>query len=222
MRRWVPLLSVVLIFAASPVLGQESKSPSETKPAADTKSAAAPTALAIGSTVPMADVAMTGVDGKPLTLAKAAGKKGTLVVFTCNACPWVKNWETRIAAVGNAAVKAGIGVVAINPNDPEVNAEDGFDEMKKRAKKLGLKFPYVVDATSGVARAFGATRTPEAFLFDAEGKLVYHGTIDDSPRDPEGVKEAYLQQAVNAVASGQAVPLAETKSLGCTIKFRKV
>ncbi len=176
--------------------------------------------LSLGDAVPMADVKLTNVNEQELTLASAAGKKGTLVVFTCNACPWVKLWEKRVAEIGNAANAAGLGVVAINSNDPAVNAEDGFAEMKKRAKTLKLKFPYVVDATSDVARAFGATRTPEAFVFDASGKLVYHGTVDDSPRNAFAVKDAWLKDAVNAVASGKGVPVAETKAMGCSIKFR--
>ena len=180
-----------------------------------------PAAIAIGTEIPMADAKLKGVDGKEVTVADLAGKNGTLVVFTCNACPWVKKWENRIAAIGNAAVKRGIGVVAINANDPSLNAEDSYEEMVKRAKKLGLKFPYTVDATSDVARAYGATRTPEAFLFDASGKLVYHGTIDDNANDAKAVKQSYLRQAVDAVAAGKAVPMAETKSLGCSIKFRK-
>jgi hypothetical protein len=84
-----------------------------------------------------------------------------------------------------------------------------------------MKFAYAYDATSGIARAFGATRTPEAFLFDASGKLVYHGTIDDNADDATAVKDPYLANAVNAVAGGKAVPVAETKALGCGIKFRK-
>lgn len=177
--------------------------------------------LAIGDAVPMGDVKMKNVNGKELTLAGSAGKNGTLVVFTCNACPWAKKWEKRVADIGNAALAAGLGVVAINPNDPSVNAEDGFAEMQKRSRALKLKFPYVVDATSDVARAFGATRTPEAFVFDAQGKLVYHGTIDDNANDAAAVKEAWLRDAVNAVAAGKDVPVAETKAFGCTIKFRK-
>lgn len=183
--------------------------------------ATGPTALALGASAPMADVAMKGVDGKSLSIAQAAGAKGTLVVFTCNACPWVKNWQTRIAEVGNAAAKQGIGVIAINANDPAQNAEDGYDEMKKRAKQLGMRFPYVVDASSDVARAFGASKTPEAFLFDAKGKLVYHGTIDDNARDAKAVKSRWLSDAVVAVAAGKSVAEAQTKALGCSIKFRK-
>jgi len=140
--------------------------------------------LAIGDAVPMKDVKMAGVDGKSVTLASVAGKKGTLVVFTCNHCPWAKMWQTRVTEIGNAAGKVGIGMVAINANDPAEYPEDGMDGMKQRAKELKIKFPYVVDATSDVARAFGASRTPEAFLFDADGKLVYHGTIDDNANDP--------------------------------------
>ena len=189
---------------------------------ASSQETSAPVSLALGASAPKAEVAMKGVDGKSLTIAQAAGKKGTLVIFTCNACPWVKNWETRIAEVGNAAVKSGIGVIAINSNDPSQNDEDGFDEMRARAKKLGLRFPYVVDATSDVARAFGATRTPEAFLFDAEGELVYHGTVDDNARDAKAVKSRWLSEAVVAVSSGKPVSEAETRALGCSIKFRKV
>ncbi len=206
-----PLLTAFALSAllAVPASAQETAAPT------------APTALELGASAPMADVPMQGIDGKSLTIAKATGKKGTLVIFTCNACPWVKNWETRIAEVGNAAAKSGIGVIAINPNDPAQNAEDGFDEMKKRAKKLGLRFPYVVDASSDIARAFGATRTPEVFLFDAKGKLVYHGAIDDNARDAKAVEARWLSDAVVAVAAGKPVGESKTKALGCTIKFRK-
>lgn len=176
--------------------------------------------LAIGDAMPMGDVKMKNVSGRDVTLAANAGKQGTLVVFTCNACPWAQKWQTRVAEIGNSALKAGLGVVAINANDPSVNAEDGYKQMQQRAKDLGFKFPYVVDATSDVARAFGATRTPEAFVFDAGGKLVYHGTVDDNANDAAAVKEAWLKDAVNAVSEGKAVSVAETKAMGCGIKFR--
>ena len=156
-----------------------------------------------------------------MTLASVAGKKGTLVVFTCNHCPWAKMWQTRVTEIGNAAGKAGLGMVAINSNDPSAYPEDDMNGMKQRAKQLGMKFPYVVDATSDVARAFGASRTPEAFLFDASGKLVYHGTIDDNAEDASAVKDAWLKDAVDAVAAGKTVTTAETKSMGCSIKFRE-
>lgn len=176
--------------------------------------------LKLGKPAPMQTVKMMGVDGKEITLANAAGKQGTMVIFICNHCPWVKGWQTRIAAVGNAAMEKGLGVVAINANDPSEYPEDSFDEMKTRAEQVGYKFPYVVDATSEVAKAFGASHTPEAFVFDAKGKLVYHGAVDDNMRDASAVKSHWLADAVNSVASGKKVAVAETKALGCSIKMR--
>jgi thiol-disulfide isomerase/thioredoxin len=180
----------------------------------------APRALAIGAGVPMADVKMASVDGRSLSIADVKGAKGTLVLFTCNSCPWVKAWEPRIARLGNAYAKQGIGVIAINPNDPAAKAEDDFATMQARARSLGLKFPYVVDGSSDVARAFGATRTPEAFLFDRGGKLVYHGAVDDNAREPEKVTARWLRDALEAAVAGKDVAVKETKSLGCAIKFR--
>lgn len=189
--------------------------------AGETATAPAPVSLALGATAPMADTKMKATNGKEVSIADVKGAKGTLVVFTCNACPWVKKWESRVVKLSNEATKKGIGVIAINSNDPNVVAADGYDQMVVRAKERGMKFAYAFDATSDIARAFGATRTPEAFLFDAGGKLVYHGTIDDNADDAGAVKEKYLANAVNAVAGGKAVPVAETKALGCGIKFRK-
>lgn len=183
-------------------------------------SAQAADRLQIGAKPPMATTEMEGVDGKKITIAKAKGAKGTLVIFTCNHCPYVKAWEQRIAAIGNEWSKKGFGVVAINPNDPSEKPEDSMDGMKARAQKLGLTFPYVVDSTSGIAKAFGATKTPEIFLFDANDKLVYYGAVDDNAEEPSKVKQPYLKNALEAVAAGKPVPMAETKALGCSIKFR--
>ena len=201
------------LFAASLVL--------VSGPATAGETASAPSALALGAKAPMATTKMKTANGKEVSIADVKGAKGTLVVFTCNACPWAKKWESRIVELGNDAGKKGIGMIAINSNDPNVNADDSYAVMQTRAKERGMKFAYAYDATSGIARAFGATRTPEAFLFDASGKLVYHGTIDDNADDAAAVKDAYLANAVNAVAGGKAVPVAETKALGCGIKFRK-
>lgn len=177
-------------------------------------------ALELGDTAPKIDVEMKNVDGNQLAIQDIKGEKGTLVIFTCNSCPWVKAWEDRIAEIGNTFQHKEIGVIAINSNDPDRNSEDSFSMMQQRAEKKGFTFPYVMDATSDIARAFGATRTPEAFLFNSEGKLVYHGTIDDNARNPEEVEETYLKDALNAVVAGNEVPTPETKALGCTIKFR--
>jgi peroxiredoxin len=180
--------------------------------------------LALGAKAPMADTKMKNVDGKTVSIAEVAAKgpKGTLVVFTCNHCPYAKAWEQRIVELANAYGKKGIGVILINANDPAKYKDDDFPEMQARAKSLGMQVPYVVDETSAVARAFGATVTPEAFLFGRDQKLVYHGTIDDNHKEPAKVQKRYLRDALDAVVSGKAPPTAETKSLGCGIKFRKV
>jgi nitrous oxide reductase accessory protein NosL len=177
--------------------------------------------LALGEPAPAADVRMKNVDGREISIAEVAGTKGTLVLFMCNACPWVKAWRARIVAIGNRCRQEQIGMIAINSNDPGTVPEDDFPTMQKDAKTFRMRFPYVVDATSGVAAAFGATRTPEAFLFDAGGRLVYHGTIDDNAKEPGRVKARYLEDALRAVREGRAVAAAETKALGCSIKFRK-
>jgi thioredoxin-related protein len=190
-------------------------------PPALAQDAPAPTPIALGTAMPMADAKLKNVDGKDVTLAATAkGKKGTLVIFTCNACPWAKKWEGRVAKIGNDAAKRGLGVVAINSNDPERNKEDGYDVMQARAKSRGMKFAYAMDRTSDVARAFGASRTPEVFLFDAAGTLVYHGAIDDNADDAAKVTKPYLEDAVTAVAAGKSVSTAQTKALGCSIKYR--
>ena len=176
--------------------------------------------IALGDAAPLADARLKNVDGKEVSLASVKGKNGTLVVFSCNACPWAKAWETRIVELGNTYSKKGVGVIMVNPNDPAVVADDGYDAMVARAKERKMAFPYAVDATSDLARAFGATRTPEAFVFDKSGKLVYHGTIDDNAKEPAKVSNRYLRDALDAVVAGKNVSVAETKALGCSIKFR--
>jgi peroxiredoxin len=177
-------------------------------------------ALSIGAAIPSAAVKMKNVDGRMLSIADVEGAKGTLVLFSCNSCPWVKAWEGRITELGNTYRQEGIGVIQINSNDPSARSEDSYAEMQQRAMERGFEFPYVVDATSDVARAFGASHTPEAFLFDAAGRLVYHGTIDDDAHDPDHVQNHYLRDALAAVVAGTEVPVRETKALGCSIKFR--
>jgi hypothetical protein len=188
--------------------------------AAQAAYAEANTALPLGSPIPSATVKMKNIDGKLLSIHDIAGNKGTLVVFTCNHCPYAKAWEKRVATLANSYSQQGIGAILINANDPAAYPEDAFPEMQTRAKSLSLRVPYVVDDTSNAARAFGASVTPEAFLFAADGKLAYHGTIDDNRADPDKVTAHYLGDALAAVAAGHAPKTTETKSLGCSIKFR--
>ena len=184
-----------------------------------TSSGQAAERLKLGEKAPMTNVKMKNVDGKEVSIADAVGKNGTLVIFSCNHCPFAKAWEGRIAEIGNAYMDKGVGVIVINSNDPAVQPPDSYDEMQKRAKERSFHFPYVVDATSDVARAFGATRTPECFLFDKGGKLVYWGAIDDNHKDANAVKSHYLRDALDALLAGKPVSVAETKAVGCGIKF---
>ncbi len=222
-------LNAALLWAAAAVACTKTQSPgAEQKPQAAVVSPAAPSAsapsadgpLAIGGTMQLPDNQMRNVDGQMVSIRSVKKDKGTLVIFSCNHCPYVKAWEERIVEIGNEAMDKGIGTIAINSNDPNNRPEDSFEQMQARARDKGMKFPYVVDETSGVARAYGATKTPEVFLFDANDKLVYHGAIDDNSEDASGVKTPYLRQALEAVLTGQPVPMAETKALGCGIKFR--
>jgi peroxiredoxin len=176
-------------------------------------------ALDVGDQIVSTTVKMKNVDESQVSIADVAGAKGTLVLFTCNACPFVKAWEERIATLGNQFRAKGIGVIAVNSNDPSVNGEDSFARMQERARNRGFEFPYAVDAGSRVAQSMGATRTPEAFLFDAKGKLVYHGVIDDNAHAADDVEQHYLRDALQALVDGTEVAVKTTKALGCTIKF---
>jgi peroxiredoxin len=172
-----------------------------------------------GDPRPDAAVKMKNYDSRDMAIADVNGAKGRLVVFTCMHCPFVKAWEERLAKLGNEYAKQQVGVVWVNSNDP-VQAGDTFEALQARAKKLGIEFPFLMDISSDVARAYGATRTPEAFLFDANDKLVYHGTVDDNYQSPADVKEHYLRDALAALVAGREIATKETKAVGCTIKFR--
>jgi peroxiredoxin len=176
--------------------------------------------LKLGDAAPMSATKMKNVDGREVSIDDVKGPNGTLVIFSCNHCPFVKAWEPRISAIGNAAQNSGVGVIAINPNDPNAYAEDRYEEMQTRAKDRGFRFPYVVDATSDVARAFGATRTPECYLFGKDGELVYHGAVDDNYADAAKVDKRYLQDALDSLVADKDIPIKESKAVGCTIKFR--
>ncbi len=176
-------------------------------------------ALELAERLPGTDLALPLLDGSDVKLADVRGERGTLVLFICVHCPWVRAWGSRIAAVGAAAQQAGIGVLAVNSNDPRRMRQDGVGGMRKQAAELGFSFGYAVDAGSRLARVFAAKRTPEAFLFDAGDRLVYRGTIDDNAHDAGDVEQHFLRDAVRAVAAGRPPMPSETKALGCTLKL---
>lgn len=163
---------------------------------------------------------LPGVDGKKYSLDDFKDRKVLVVVFSCNHCPYVQAYEDRMIAIQNDYANKGITLVAINSNEPIHYPEDNFDEMVKRAKKKGLWFPYLRDEDQTVANAYGATHTPEFFLFDQNRQLRYHGRLDDNWQAPSDVKKHYLRDALDAVLAGKEVPIPETYSIGCTIKWK--
>lgn len=175
-------------------------------------------ALTTNEKMPELGTKLKNIDNKMVTLGEIAkGKKGVLVVFTCNACPFAKAWWGRMEKIGNEYAKKGIAVVAINSNDPKVSPEDDFPQMKEKAK--GLEYPYVMDETSKVAKAFGASKTPEVYLFNSKLQLVYQGAIDSDSHD-ETKAEPYLKKTLDTLLAGKPIAVAENKALGCGIKFR--
>lgn len=177
------------------------------------------TPIAIGTTIPMADKAMKDVrSDKDVTLAAQKGEMGTLVIFSCNTCPYVVANESRILESMKMAQRMKFGVVIVNSNEAKRGDDDSQTAMAAYANTQKYSCAYTIDVNSELANAFGATRTPECFLFDKDNKLVYHGAIDDSAKDPKAVKEKYLVNALVAVNKGKAVEKATTVSVGCSIK----
>lgn len=173
--------------------------------------------LEIGVALPKADHKMMDVTGKEVSLADVKGENGLLVIFSCNTCPYVKLTEARIKDVATLAINNKIGVIVVNSNEAQRDAEDSFEEMKKYAKAQFYNFSYVVDKNSQLANAFGASRTPHIFLFDKKG-LAYRGAIDDNIKDANDAKEHFLKDAIVAIGAGKAVKTNSTKSVGCSIK----
>jgi len=174
--------------------------------------------LKIGSNAPLTDVELKAVSGETITLNNVRGPNGLLVIFSCNTCPWVKKWEDRYNPISNMAEQRGIGMVALNPNEAFRNNGDSFDDMVDRAQKQEYSFFYALDENHKLADAFGASRTPEVFLFDRDLNLVYHGAIDDNAQSADGVEQAYLKQAISDLANKKEISPQTTKSLGCSIK----
>lgn len=175
--------------------------------------------IEIGANLPKGDAKLYDVTGKKeITLAESKTAKGLLVLFSCNTCPFVIAQESRIIEAQKQAERLGIGMVIVNSNQAKRDNEDSQKAMAKYARKQGYTRPYLVDENSALADAFGATRTPEAFLFDKDNRLVYRGSIDDSPKDPAAVKQHYLADAMDAVSAGKEIAVKTTVSTGCTIK----
>jgi len=175
-------------------------------------------AIPIGSKAP--DFSLKGVDGKTYSLASFKGKKAVAVIFSCNHCPVVKAFEGRMVAIQKGYEPKGATLVAINANDDAGYPEDSFERMVNRAKDKGFTFPYLRDESQQVAKSYGAERTPEVFLLDSNGTVVYHGRIDDNS-DPKHTTRQDLRIALDEVLAGKPVSMPEAAAFGCTIKWKK-
>jgi peroxiredoxin len=166
------------------------------------------------------DFALKGVDGKTYALADVRGPKGTLVVFICNHCPYVKASIDRIVAEAKALKDIGIGTIAVMPNDPAAYREDSFDNMQAFATRYRFGFPYVIDETQATARAYRAQCTPDFFGFNAKDELQYRGRLDAARIDPLPNARRDLFEAMQEVVASGRGPAEQFPSMGCSIKWK--
>lgn len=162
---------------------------------------------------------LPGTDGHSYSLSSFGETKYLGVVFLANHCPYVAAWEDRLMHIARHYAQWGVQWVAISSNDVEKFPADSLDKMRERVEEKEYPFPYLYDEDQSVARDYGATRTPEVFLFDDERHLVYHGAID-SDWEESAEMQNYLRDALTLLHSGQGVSLAETPPVGCTIKWK--
>ncbi len=174
--------------------------------------------LPIGAALPHPEVRMKDISGKYVSFSDAKKKNGLLVMFSCNTCPYVIRNQSRTNEACAFASANEIGVVLLNSNEGQRDGDDSFDEMKAYAAGQSYNWYYLVDKNSAMADAFGANRTPECFLFDKEGRLVYHGAIDDNAGDASAVSRKHLIEAMTEITSNKDVTVKKSRSVGCTIK----
>lgn len=174
--------------------------------------------LPLGAAMPKADVKMKDISGQEITLKGSLKENGLLVMFSCNTCPVVIKHQARTKEICQYALDNKMGVVLLNSNEGTRSDGDGYEDMKAYAKDQSYKWTYAVDKNNELADAFGANRTPEIFLFDKNGKLVYHGAIDDNPNNPDAVSRKHLKEAINETVAGKEVSVKQSRSVGCSIK----
>jgi peroxiredoxin len=169
------------------------------------------------------DFTLKNVDGKMVSMADNKDAKGYIVVFSCNTCPVVKQYESRIIDLHQKYASRGFPVIAINPNDPGVSPGDSYAEMQKRAKNLKFPFAYLFDETQEIARTYGATNTPHVYVVTREGdqfRVAYIGAIDNNARNADAADKKYVENAVDELLAGKEVSVPSAKAVGCTIKWR--
>lgn len=167
------------------------------------------------------DFNLKNIDDKIVSLSDYKEVKGYIVIFTCNHCPFAVAYEDRIIALDKKYKKLGYPVIAINPNNPEVQEKDSFELMKVRAKEKGFTFPYLFDEGQKIYPQYGATKTPHVYILEKtkKGNIVkYIGAIDDNYADESAVKVKYVENAVDALLKNKEVSVKVTKAIGCSIK----
>ena len=202
-RRWAAVVMAVLSvsgFAAGATAGEYNPDRS------------------VGDVVP-AWSGLEGTDGEGHGWDEVADRDFVVVVFTCNSCPYAVDYEERVNDLAKqyAGEESRVGVVAINAN---TIPEDGLPAMKKRAESRGFVFPYLHDPSQEVPKSFGALRTPEAYLLNAQREILYMGAIDDNT-DAGKVTQTYLADAIEAALAGEAITVTETPPVGCLIRFKR-
>lgn len=176
------------------------------------------TMLPLGTTAP--DFSLPDTDGRTVSRSDFVGRKGLLVVFMCNHCPYVMHVADELKRIADECLDKGIGVVGISSNDISTHPDDSPEKMKQEKASRGYAFAYLYDATQSVARAYRAACTPDFYLFDADHRLVYRGQMDGSrPGNDKPVNGADLRQAIDALLGGQPPLPRQTPSLGCNIKW---
>ena len=177
------------------------------------------TMLSLGTIAP--DFSLPNVDGRIVDYAAAAGPRGTVVMFICNHCPFVKHVADHLATLGRECLARGVGVVAISSNDVASHPADSPEQMVREAEERGYPFPYLYDETQDVAKQYHAACTPDFYLFDAGRNLVYRGQLDSSrPGNDIPVTGSDLREAIDVLLAGRP-PVSEQKpSIGCNIKWK--
>ena len=170
------------------------------------------------------DFKLKDVHGKMVSLSDYNDAKGFVVIFTCNTCPFAVASEERIIALDKKYKEKGYPVIAINPNDPEVQPDDTFELMQAKAKDQGFTFPYLYDSSNSVYASYGATKTPHVYLLKKEDKgnvVKYIGAIDDNVRNGDAVKDKFLANAIDELLEGKEISVKETRAIGCSVKQKK-
>lgn len=179
----------------------------------------AQTPLAPGQSLPPVDAALRTLDGRAVAPRALLGEEGTVLLFWSNDCPWVARYRSRVERLAAQFEGRGVRVVLVNANDTTGAPEESLAASRAHAQDPGYPARYVRDPEAALARAVGATRTPQAFVLDADRRLVYVGAIDDSPSSPDRVEASYLRRALEGLVAGRDAAPGRQKAFGCALRY---